>query len=535
MATTKQYNDLQDGGNIQTGDKLAVARAGASELLTVPAESLAQRAAEIVSTDQMQEFVADIGLGKQVLAQALNNKGAGVTAADTLAQMAEKVDALDVVGAKEYVASKWQFLTTAQKLGVDSPDVDGYSTVLQYKDLVLTVNCTTKTITTRRIVGGNTGWTELDFLEEPDLLESVGLVVPNKDHSYVAILTHGSSLVKILVYQIGDDGVLSKRGTTISTAYTAVPSARNYCSMFLSPSGKSVFLQLASTVGKPMYKYDVDSSEENILMLSSSIANIGFSTMPTEETLIGIDSTDQYTIIYKGTISGDNVSVSSFSLSGASSSAIVPLTKDDLLISWSPENLNTYSGTYRKLRLYDLTNGNLIKEKQTRYKYFSNSSSSPSFYTQYSLFSFRFESGVYSLFDGYNGVAKYIVETGELKLNDNSETIILGRTLSSILVLDYKANINYNGYSAGANNVYVSASKLMIGHKSPLSLQPSKWTSLVACSFKDDTPVVGVIYKRNGNETLLFIDFFDEDAYAAGAYDLENSSAVVQLSGEADQ
>lgn len=106
MATAKQYTDLQTTETLNDADLVAVSQSGATELKTTTVGAVASRAAAIVSTDQVQEIVSDLGLGKQILAQTLKDKGVETSAADTLSQMATKLAAVDVVGAKEYLRGR---------------------------------------------------------------------------------------------------------------------------------------------------------------------------------------------------------------------------------------------------------------------------------------------------------------------------------------------------------------------------------------------------------------------------------------------
>lgn len=543
MATTKQYNDLQDGGNIQTGDKLAVARAGASELLTVPAESLAQRAAEIVSTDQMQEFVADIGLGKQVLAQALNNKGANVQASDTLAQMASKVDKLEVVGAKEYLYSKWQYLSRATSVGIPSPDTAGYSISLPYKDVVLSVNCANKSITTRRIVGDDTSWTEMSTVEDSDIGTSILYIVPNKDHSAVAIVTYSSGESnKILVYSVDDDGKLSKKGITITTSYSVSSGAR-YSIIFLNPDATYVYVRLSSDNSIiTMYKYDVNTGEETNITFNNTIANCSFFTMTSDDTAIAIYHAAANVTVYRITFSGSDASVSSYSLFGTISHkgyGLYVFSKHNIIALWSVVNSDS-STAIKGCNIYNLETGNLIKSLQTRNFTFANGSGNVTYYPIYSLSGFRFDNNIYYLFDAYKGIIKYNPDTEELELDNGTNSTYRNYPISGLLVLEYKSTSNYNGANACFPTTYISKNKKMFSYASntTISLSPTEWSDdlkAFACLFKDDTPVFGMQYSRNGNFTSFFIDYFNMDNYEAGAYDLENSSAVVQLNEEVEQ
>ena len=101
-SNAKTYDDLNQATEVNDTDKLALAQSDKQELVTATVGQVAQKVANIVSTDQVTEIVADLGMGKQIMAQKLQDKGLDVTASDTLTAMANKVDSLDVVGAKEY-------------------------------------------------------------------------------------------------------------------------------------------------------------------------------------------------------------------------------------------------------------------------------------------------------------------------------------------------------------------------------------------------------------------------------------------------
>ena len=536
MATTKQYNDLKDGVSIQTGDKLAVSRQNENELVTVPAESVAQKAAEIISTDQMQEFVADIGFGKQVLAQSLNNKGADVQASDTLAQMASKVDKLDVVGAKEYLYSKWQYLSLADTVGIPSPDTEGYSISLPYKDVVLTVNCTNKSITTRRIVGDDTSWTELDTVEDSDIGASILYIVPNKDHSAVAIVSYSNGEAnKILVYSIDDDGKLSKKGIIITTSYS-VSSTNRYCLIFLNPDATCVYVHLSSdSSNRTMYKYDVNTGEETSITFNNAIANCSFFTMTSDDTAIAINQADASVTVYRITFSGSDASVSSYSLFGSITGrgyGVYVFSKHNVIATWS---VNSNSSTKIKAcNIYNLETGNLMKSLQTRTLTFTNNSAGVTYYANHSLSGFRFDDNIYYLFDAYKGIIKYNPDTEELELDNGTNSTYENIPIAGILVFNYNSTSYYARANAGFPTTYISKNKKMFsyGTSGMISFSPRKWSaadSRFACLFKDDTPVVGIEYSRNGNSTGFFAEYFNMDKYEAGVYDVENKTANISI------
>ncbi len=102
MATTKQYSDLQDGGSLQSNDKFAVARDGEKELVTVSADAVAQRAADIVQDGACAELMAAVSLGKRELAKRLCDKGADVKETDTLVDMADALGNLAISGSFDF-------------------------------------------------------------------------------------------------------------------------------------------------------------------------------------------------------------------------------------------------------------------------------------------------------------------------------------------------------------------------------------------------------------------------------------------------
>lgn len=536
MANAKQYSDLEQAQTVNNTDKFAVAQEGAEELKTVTTEQIAERVAGIVSTDQLQEFISDTALGKQVLAQALVNKGVDTSATDTLAQMAAKIDPVDVVGAQEYLSAKMHLLSIYQ-LSISSPDTTGYTAALNYKDLILTVNCTTKTITTRRLVGSDTGWTVLDTKTDADILGTVFMITPNKDQSSVAIVTYtNSTAVNLMVYDVADDGTISKVGNTIVTAYTSASTSNNYAGLFLSPNGRTVYFQNSSSSSTPMYKYNVEDGTQETLTLTSYIGNGVFFTMPDENTLVALKQ-ENGTNIMIGEIAGNQISVSTINIGGGShgSYCVLPLAKDDLIVQWYSKNYTTYGGEVRVLTVHNLKTGNLIKQMETVHlKLDTTKSSGLSYYAYASALCFRFEDGVYTIFDAFCGRAKYTVATATLELENGTTATIAGRPLSSLFLIDTRSS-NYNGVYGNPSSTYISADgRLFTGNRGNLSRTAVQWTSPFMCTFYQDTPVVGLAYRRNGQETLFKVSYFNETEYAAGAYALKSTEAVLDIPGEGE-
>lgn len=536
MANAKQYSDLEQAQTVNNTDQFAVAQEGSDELKTVTTEQVAERVAGIVSTDQLQEFISDTALGKQVLAQALVNKGVDTSATDTLAQMAAKIDPLDVVGAQEYLSAKWHLLDIYQ-LDISSPDTVGYTAALNYKDLILTVNCTTKTITTRRLVGSDNGWTVLDTKTDADILGTVFMISPNKDQSSVAIVTYtNSTAVNLMVYDVADDGTLSKVGNTIVTAYTSASTANTYAGLFLSPNGRTVYFQNSSSNSSQMYKYDIENGTQETMTLTGNFANNNYFTMLDENTLVAIYASANGNKVFVGEIAGTQINITQINIGGGSEGyySILPLTKDNLIVQWWTKNYTLYGGEVRVLEILDFTTGTIKKRVETVHLRISTTNTSLSLYSYASALCFRLENGVYTIFDAFCGVAKFTIATETLELDSGTTATVGGRHLSSLFVIDSKNN-NYNGVSGNPSSTYISAdNRLFSGYRGNLSKTAVQWTNPFMCTFYQDTPVVGLAYRKNGQETLFKVPYFNETEYSAGAYALKSTEAVLDITGEGE-
>lgn len=96
MANAKQYTDLDATTQVNNTDLVAVGQSGASELKKATVQQLATPIAEALSTGALAELEYATSQGKNAIATALTNKGVQSTAADTLIQMADKVNNLHV-------------------------------------------------------------------------------------------------------------------------------------------------------------------------------------------------------------------------------------------------------------------------------------------------------------------------------------------------------------------------------------------------------------------------------------------------------
>lgn len=542
MATTKQYNDLQDGGNIQTGDKLAVAREGASELLTVPAESLAQRAAEIVSTDQLQELVADIGLGKQVLSQSLVNKGVDTSATDTLAQMAAKIDPLDVVGAKEYLTAG--IVRSVSPLSAPLPL---YSCRIPGRDLFIAMTddaYDNLTLAVYGYTGGEFG--QISALKLNSSLSST----PNptamnwqfsRNGDFVA-LKYGT---EIFVLQVSQSGELSQKGNSFTVSSSSL-------FMFLIDNlGEKVALAETSK----LHIYDVQSG----IGISKSFvgfpafAGLGWCSEDNSGFVVMNDGGYNSSAVsyYKGNIDWETASATyakttinlgearNFKTQGNS---IFPVPTKDLFIKCdmfsvsqspfgSPDGLFAVIDTKtdsvaasKKVFAQcwgsgdSVSNGSITADKCTFYGQFSGD--------EITLFSFPFGKIT------YNSQTKKIEGSGAY----NDDILAFGlfeyRNTNN-RVLYPECTILQNGRLIPT--AFSNFSADVSGYSVQMSSHGSSVYDFENYLFSEDKKCLGSVYKRNGQAVVQTLAKWDDEAFSAGAYDIENSSAVVQLNGEGEQ
>lgn len=106
MATTKQIDELNRAAALNNGDILAVAQADKDEAQGVPVSMLAQKVADLNTQGALTELALATSVGKNLLAQRLNEKGVECAPTDTLVSMADKVNSLVIDGQKTALIGK---------------------------------------------------------------------------------------------------------------------------------------------------------------------------------------------------------------------------------------------------------------------------------------------------------------------------------------------------------------------------------------------------------------------------------------------
>lgn len=106
MATTKQIDELNRAAALNNGDILAVAQADKDEAQGVTVATLAQKVADLNTQGALTELALATSVGKNLLAQRLNEKGVECAPTDTLVAMADKVNNLVIDGQKTALIGK---------------------------------------------------------------------------------------------------------------------------------------------------------------------------------------------------------------------------------------------------------------------------------------------------------------------------------------------------------------------------------------------------------------------------------------------
>lgn len=102
----KQYNDLNSTKVVNSADKVALAQENQTELVTTTVADLANAIGELNQAGALAELSLATSIGKNLLAQRLNEKGVECAPTDSLVSMADKVNSLVIDGQKTALIGK---------------------------------------------------------------------------------------------------------------------------------------------------------------------------------------------------------------------------------------------------------------------------------------------------------------------------------------------------------------------------------------------------------------------------------------------
>ena len=484
--------------------------------------------AKIVSTDQVTEIVTDLGMGKQIMAQKLQDKGLDVTASDTLTAMANKVDTLDVVGAKEYIVTG----RTYYNASYNTISVPPYSIRIPETGFHIGSTIAVNPIISVYGINSDGAWGELSSITVETGLSSAPSYSKCKWHTTrnknIVWLTFGNT---IIILQITDDGIVSLKHPVISQS-TAIPIA-------IKNDGSQYFAFSDGTTTSYVY-----NCADNTLSATGHITGNMASTHYDTQSWLSDDDTKLYTAYIgsngtltdyslildwdTGNIVTDTRSVQNPSVIAYNSCWSAAPSKD--LLFFASEGSGSTSGIKTgNIGIYSFKTHSFICEKSVcRYKLVTGT---VSFYPQYVE---KETEQVYKIYSAVFGVFKYDISTNTLTTLIDSTATYKDALFTNLATYSSTSGIQV---SAPGTSVIKIGSTLYgtsinsTGHPGALGFGVFTYstTSTNGCMF-DVTPIcIGEIYKRNTNEVPHVLSSWSDADYEAGAYDVDNTKAEVEI------
>lgn len=513
MANAKTYNDLNQATEVNDTDKLALAQSDKQELVTATVGQVAQKVANIVSTDQVTEIVTDLGMGKQIMAQKLQDKGLDVTASDTLTAMANKVDSLDVVGAKEYVIGN---VVTIEQV---SYGVGSYGMRIPFTKYFICFTSTSAPYTIG-LYGPNADKTAMELKSSLVLEALTSLANPSNlywtfcsNPNYVLF----SNSKQQFMLEISDIAELSLKWThTISTSNAEIP-------ILISRDGNSYVTNYSSS-------WYVRNNEGTLI--KSTYISTGYST-----TALELYMDENNTSLF-GTHSG---------ASAATFTGTVDWTTGALTLNKFGNDRSMFAGDYG-VSCTDIKNKKVIKicsRGETSYPDYFYAYDIATGELEYSmpLYYRKLRTGAYACTCGciehdtdnnpliYTnaGCFKYDIlkKSVSMQYGDN---MYRQELLTNLEVYRMSSNYaNANGFRGGffLNNKIQFLSIVKESREFSKISQPN--TSYGTPTYLGKQVCTGLIYKRNTQEAFFSLLSWSDADYEAGAYDIDNTKAEVEI------
>ena len=513
MANAKTYNDLNQATEVNDTDKLALAQSGKQELVTATVDQVAQKVANIVSTDQVTEIVTDLGMGKQIMAQKLQDKGLDVTASDTLVQMANKVDTLDVVGAKEYV------IGNAVTIEQASYGVGSYGMRIPLTKYFICFTSASAPYTIG-LYGPNADETAMELKSSLVLTDMTTIANPSSlywtfcsNPKYVLFSNHKQQFM----LEISDSAELSLKWThTISTSNAEVPA-------LISRDGNNY----VTNYGNSWYV----RNNEGTVINSTSIYT-GYAT-----TALELYMDENNTSLF-GVHSG---------ASAATFMGTVDWTTGALTLNKFGNDRSMFVGDWG-VSCIDIKNKKVIKicsRGETSYPDYFYAYDIATGELEYSmpLYYRKLRTGGYAYTCGciehdtdnnpliYTnaGCFKYDIlkKSVSMQYGDN---MYRQELLTNLEVYRMSSNYaNANGFRGGffLNNKIQFLSIVKESRVFDKISRPS--TSYGTPTYLGKQVCTGLIYKRNAQEALFQLSTWSDADYEAGAYDIDNKKAEVEI------
>lgn len=520
MANAKTYNDLNQATEVNDTDKLALAQSGKQELVTATVGQVAQKVANIVSTDQVTEIVTDLGMGKQVLAQKLNDKGLDVTAADTLTTMANKVDTLDVVGAKEYVLSNFISIESG------SYGVGSYGMRIPLTKYFICFTSTSAPYTIG-LYGPNADETAMELKSSLALTDMTSFANPSNlywtfcsNPKYVLF----SNNKQQFMLEISDAAGLSLKWThTISTSNAEVPmlisrDGNNYVTYY---SG-SLYVRNneGAVIKNNSFNPGYGATSLEFYMNEDNASFFGTHSGPTAQTFTGTVDWTTGSMSLSAFGNGSSLFLTDYSVNCTD-------IKNKKIIKVGAYKSGSVAAKY--FYAYDAITGELECSVPLYFRRVGSVGYASSYPTDYMCGCIEYDADNNPLIYTDAGCFKYDI------LNKSVSILYGGGVYKQRLVLSlevYRSSNNYvnkNGYRSGffLNNkiLFLSAATESRMFKSITQPNSSYGTPV----YHNKQVCTGLIYKRNAQEALFELPLWSDADYEAGAYDVDNTTAKVEI------
>lgn len=542
MANAKQYTDLQTAETLNDTDLMAVSQSGATELKTTTVGAVASRAAAIVSTDQVQEIVSDLGLGKQILAQTLQDKGVDTTASDTLSQMATKLSAVDVVGAKEYLRGKVAITSS------------GYS-----ENLPIACQCGVKNNKGLVLTEGKIALVELandGTLAELASVNDADIVVSSA--SYKSIWTNASGTVAVyfnpksttasqaLVFDINlATPSITLRGKIENLIAYSTSNALDF--YYISEDGtKAVIFQqntadVASINWLNLTDLTAETSTQKLTVRLRYGGFSGFAYDIGEQTLMFMISDNYQADAYPITLDFSSKLISfgtAMVFSGnipkyTHKGGLAILPTEGLLFKTTYQYNSNLGTTDILLQAFSLSTNQVLDE--IKLKNISLNSASTTYVRDYDSKPMPFVAGVSQNTVKITGsyLTGWEFNTVTNKFNTENVASILDDIYirnASLWRLNTSSDTSYIYYPTMYLENTVANKVMFAPGTTGSALNIGGGGRLFTLSLSKEI-CFGSIYKRNGNTVVHQLSPWDDDAYAAGAYDIENKKVVLDIPG----
>lgn len=519
-SNAKTYNDLNQATEVNDTDKLALAQSGKQELVTATVGQVAQKVANIVSTDQVTEIVTDLGMGKQIMAQKLQDKGLDVTAADTLTTMANKVDTLDVVGAKEYVIGN---VVSIEKT---SYGVGSYGMRIPLTKYFICFTSTSAPYTIG-LYGPNADETAMELKSSLVLTDMTSIANPSNlywtfcsNTKYVLF----SNNKQQFMLEISDSAGLSLKWThTISASNAEVP-------ILISRDGNSYVTYYSgslytrnnegSMIKKNSFSLGVAATEVELYMDEDNASFFGTHSGPTATTFNGtVDwSTGNMTVSSSG--SGSSLFLANYSVNCID-------IKNKKVIKLGA--LKSGSITHQHFYAYDAITGELECSMPLYFRRVGSVGYVSSNPTKYMCGCIEYDTDNMPLIYTDAGCFKYDILKKSVSILYCS-AVYRQQLVPSLEV--YRSNTNSendNGYRGGffLNN-RIQFLSIVRSSRAFTNIKQTD-SSYATPVYINSQVCTGLIYKRNAQEVLFGISIWSDADYEAGAYDVDNTTAEVKI------